>query len=155
MPEARAGGGLEFVNQAVRKGLIQVSSIVVGLIAVAASSAFSILYPVRPLLVVVESLAFSCGTTPRGGYQRHSWTMKNGGSVSLNLRTRFTSGRCGFSLWQGQDHEIPPGESITVSLTCPTPHHPGSPYSGHAEVSTNDSESPRVRFRIFGISGTD
>jgi hypothetical protein len=51
------------------------------------------------------------------------------------------------------EHVIPPGEQITVSLTWPTPQNEATPYSGHAEVWTNDPDLPRIRFRIVGMTG--
>jgi hypothetical protein len=102
--------------------------------------------------MIVAGKSFSLGRTPPGDYQRHSWEVRNGGSIPLKLRTRFTSGHCGFSLWLGVDHIVPAGGLLTVSLTCPTSEEGNVPYSAYADVFTDDPESPWVRFRVFGIT---
>ncbi len=102
--------------------------------------------------MTVDGRSFSLGTTPIGEYQHHSWVIRNEGSKPLKLRTRFTKGRCGFSLWLGADHFVPAGGSLTVSLTCPTPGRGSISYSGYADVLSNDPENPRIRFRVFGIT---
>ena len=129
--------------------------IVLGLAVVGLAMAWSRSNPARPMVVVAGGPAFPCGTTPRGTFGRHSWTLRNAGPAPLKLRTRFTSGHCGFNLWQGEEHVIPSGEEITVSLTWPTPENEATPYSDHAEVWTNDPSTPRVRFRIVGMTGPD
>jgi hypothetical protein len=122
------------------------------MILVALSMAWSASHPARSS-TIIEGRSFSLGTTPIGDFQRHTWQIQNGGSIPLKLRTRFTSGHCGFSLWLGQDYFVPAGESLTVSLTCPTPHQAEAAYSAHVDVLTDDPEHPRVRLRVFGVTG--
>jgi hypothetical protein len=135
----------------LRKVLMAAPPMLVGPVLLALSMAWSILDPNRGL-IVVEGLAFSLGTVPRGGYQRHSWVIRNAGPLPLKLRTKFTSGRCGFSLWLGEDHIVPAGGLFTVSLTCPIPSSAGRTFSAHADVSTDLSNRPRLRFRVCGIT---
>jgi hypothetical protein len=108
------------------------------------------------MVLVGLSMAWSTthpfGTTPPGDSQRHSWVIQNRGTNPLKLRTHFTSGHCGFSLWLGEDHVISAGGLFTVSLTCPTPDRGSIPYSAYADVFTDDPQSPKVRFRVFGIT---
>ncbi len=132
----------------------RVAPVLIGMAAVALGVAWSRSHPARPMAVVAGGLAFSCGTTPRDTFGRHSWTLRNEALTPLKLRTRFTSGHCGFSLWQGEEHVIAPGRQVTVWLAWRTPENADSPYSGHAEVWTNDPGRPRIRFRIVGITGT-
>ncbi len=79
--------------------------------------------------------------------------IRNRGQLPLRLRIRFTSGRCGFSLWQGQEHVIPAGDRVAVRMTWPTPDRDGLPYANHVEIWTDDPETPRFRLRIVGITG--
>jgi hypothetical protein len=122
------------------------------MVMIALSMAWSASHPDRSL-TIIKGRSFSLGTTPIGDFQRHTWQIQNGGSIPLKLRTRFTSGHCGFSLWLGQDYFVPAGESLTVSLTCPTPHQAEAAYSAHVDVLTDDPEHPRVRLRVFGVTG--
>jgi hypothetical protein len=140
------------VREILRKGLVRILPIPLGLVLVALATAWSIHNPIRASMTV-EDRSYSLGTTPGGAYQRHSWVIRNGGSIPLKLRTHFTQDRCGFSLWLGQDYFVPAGGRLTVSLTCPTPRRSGAPYSGHADVFTDDPDSPSVRFRVFGVTG--
>ena len=130
------------------------SPILVGLGLVAVAVNWSSNQKVRPS-ILLEGKTFDLGTTPPGKFQRHSWEVRNRGSFPLKFRTHFTSGRCGFSLWLGVDQVIPPGGLIEVSLSCPTSSQGNRPYSAHAEVATNDPESPLIRFRVFGMTGPE
>lgn len=140
------------MKQIRRKGLVRALSILIGLVLVALSMAWSVHHPHRAS-TTVEGRSFSLGSTTIGDYQRHSWVIRNAGTLPLKLRTRFTSGRCGFSLWLGENYSVPAGGLLTVSLTCPTPHQADTPYSAYADVLTDDPEFPKVRFRVFGITG--
>jgi hypothetical protein len=133
------------------KGPIQSLSILVGLVPVALALAWSIHHPLLASMTV-EGRTFSLGTTPRGDYLRHSWVIRNGGPNPLKLRTHFTSGHCGFSLWLGRDYFLPAGEQLTVSLTCPTPDQGDVAFSSYVDVHTDDPSSPKVRFRVFGVT---
>jgi hypothetical protein len=124
-------------------------------VPIALTVAWSNANPGRPMLVVEEDRTFLCGRTLPGTYGRHSWVIRNAGSVPLKLRTRFTSGRCGFSLWLGGNYTIPPEGRLTVSLTWPTPLVGAMTYSSHAEVWTNDPMSPKVRFKVVGVVVAD
>ena len=68
-----------------------------------------------------------------GGYGRHSWTLRNDGPTPITLRTYFTSGRCGFSLWRGVNHVLPPGSRRVVSITYPTPHFASVPFESYVD----------------------
>ena len=131
---------------------VRALSILIGMIVVALSMAWSSSHSGRSS-TTIEGRSFSLGTTPIGDYQSHTWRIGNGGSIPLKLRTRFTSGHCGFSLWLGKDYFVPAGGWLTVSLTCPTPHQAEVAYSAYADVLTDDPELPRVRFRVFGVTG--
>ncbi len=98
----------------------------------------------------VEGKTHDLGTTAQGEYARHSWLIRNDARRPLKLRTHFTSGRCGFSLWLGEDYTIPPGNSLRVSLTTPTPSQHATAYAGIVDVKTDDPEAPSLRFRVFG-----
>jgi len=127
--------------------------ILVGLAPVGLALAWALAYPTAPMLVVGSPTAFDCGTVPRGTYRRQGWEVRNAARAPLRLRTWFTSGRSGFSLWQGQEHVIPPGRSLVVHLTWATPTEPGVPFSRYATLRTNDPDRPEVRLRVVGISG--
>ena len=97
--------------------------------------------------------AFDGGTFPRGTYGRHSWEVANAGAEPIRLRTLFTSGRSGFSLWQGRDHAIPPGRRITVHLSFPVPAAASLPFESYATLRTSDPTRPEFRLRVVGTSG--
>ncbi len=148
MPSSRAGEGRGDLIDPPRRGLALAAS---GL-AVLTLAASSSLAPV-PMLVLDQPPAFPLGPTEPGGYQRHSWSIRNAGPTPVKLRTHFTSGHCGFSLWLGEDRILAPGSSTIVSLSCPTPTRAAASYSAHADVRTSDPARPVVRFRLYGRSG--
>lgn len=123
-----------------------------GVLAVAAAMTWSRTHPTRAMIVVVEGPTYLCGDVPAGLAGRHSWVLRNVGTDALRLRTRFTSGRSGFSLWQGEDHLIGPGEQIPASLTWFAPTRPSTSFSAHAILRTNDPEKPELRLRVVGVS---
>lgn len=131
-----------------RRGL----SLAASCLAVLTVAASLSLVPV-PMLVLDQPSAFPLGLTEPGEYQRHSWSIRNTGPTPLKLRTHFTSGRCGFSLWLGEDRVLAPGSSTSVTLSCPTPTRAAASYSAHADVRTSDPARPVVRFRLYGRSG--
>ena len=124
-----------------------------GLAAVSLAMAWSKAYPARPILELAESPTFLCGAATAGLAGRHPWVIRNVGTTPLVLRTRFTGGRSGFSLWQGQDHLIRPGEQVTTFLTWFTPGRPSVPFSTRVILRTNDPETPELRLRVVGVSG--
>ncbi len=128
--------------------------ILVGLGAVALALAWSEAHPARPMVGVGER-TFRCATAPPGSYGRHPWVIENLGAVPLRIRTRFTSGRTGFSLWQGQEHAIEPGDRIIVHLTWVTPRREGAPFTSFATLRTNDPTRPEFRLAVVGRSGLD
>jgi hypothetical protein len=101
----------------------------------------------------VENSTFQCGSSPSGSYGRHPWVIRNGGTKPLRLRIRFTSGRSGFSLGQGEEHVIEAGSRITVHLTWLTPVRASSPFASYAILWTNDPKRAEVRLRVVGTSG--
>ncbi len=125
----------------------------IGLAAVGLALAWSEAHPPRPMLVVAGPLVFRPGTAPPGSYGRHPWEVRNAGLLALKLRVYFTGGHSGFSLWQGQEHVIPPGERIVVHLTWSTPVDEGRAFSSHVVLRTNDPERPEFRLRVVGTSG--
>jgi hypothetical protein len=94
-------------------------------------------------------LAWSTAHRPES-YGRQTWTIRNDAQSPLKLRTHFTSGRCGFSLWLGQEKIIAPGEKFVVSLTWVLPPQNARAFSNHAEVWTNDPDRPKIRFKVVG-----
>jgi hypothetical protein len=126
--------------------------ILAGLTAVAIALGWSEAHPARPILELVGESAFDGGPMPRGTFGRHSWVIRNVGIEPLRLRTRFTSGRSGFSLWQGEDHSIPPGRRITVHLTWTIPSPGSQPFANYATLGTNDPTRPEFRLRVVGTS---
>lgn len=133
-------------------GVGRLTTLGASLTLVALTTAWSASRVVRPT-TSVEGKTHDLGTTAPGGHVRHSWLIRNDARRPLKLRTRFTSGRCGFSLWIGEDYAIPPGDSLRVSLTMPTPSQLATAYSGLADVKTDDPEAPSLRFRVFGRTG--
>jgi hypothetical protein len=125
----------------------------VGLAAVGLALVWNQNHPAVPMLELAESPTFQCGSTPFGTYGRHPWVIRNGGSEPLRIRTRFTSGRSGFSLWQGEEHVIEPGVQITVHLTWVTPTRVSVPFSSYATLWTNDPQRAEFRLRVVGTSG--
>lgn len=103
-------------------------------------------------MVVREGRSFGCGSTHPGAFQRHSWAIRNEGSAPLHLRTRFTSGRCGFSLWLGEDYQVEAGQSLDVWICSPSPGRAAAPYFAAVEILTNDPDCPRLRLRLVGLS---
>jgi hypothetical protein len=128
------------------------SPILAGLIAVAVALGWSESHPARPILELVGNSAFDRGAMPKGTFGRHSWTLRNVGIERLQLRTRFTSGRSGFSLWLGEDHVIEPGCRITVHLTWAIPTAASQPFANYATLRTNDPTRPEFRLRVVGTS---
>jgi hypothetical protein len=124
-----------------------------GLAVVVVAMAWSMAHPARPMLELAESPTFQCETNSPGHASRHSWLIRNSGPTALVLRTRFTSGRSGYSLWQGQDHLIEPGGQVTTFLTWFTPGLPSVPFITYVTLRTNDPETPELRLRVVGVSG--
>jgi hypothetical protein len=124
-----------------------------GLAIVVVAIAWSTANPARPMLELAEVPTFQCGSISPGHAGRHSWLIRNAGATALVLRTRFTSGRSGYSLWQGQDHLIEPGGQVTTYLTWFTPGRPSMPFSACVILRTNDPEKPELCLRVVGISG--
>ncbi len=106
------------------------------------------------MLVIVDGPSFLLPPSELGVFERHSWTIRNDGPYPLTLRTHFTSGRSGFSLWLGREQTIPPGGSVQVDLTWQTPSLASTSFSRHAEVWTNDPEQAKVRFKVVGKTGS-
>jgi len=125
----------------------------VGLAAVGLAFGWVVTYPAPPMLELVENPTFRCGTMPEGTYGRHPWVIRNIGAVPLRLRTRFTSGHSGFSLWQGEEHVVEPGVRITVYLTWASSSRASVPFSSYAILRTNDPERPEFRLMVVGTSG--
>jgi hypothetical protein len=138
------------LSRAIRRA----SPVLVGLSAVVIALGWSETHPARPILELVGDSAFDGGSMPRGTFGRHSWVIRNVGVVPLRLRTRFTSGHSGFSLWLGEDHVVPPGHRITVHLTWPIPSPASQPFASYATIATNDPTRPEVRLRVVGRSGS-
>ena len=136
-----------------RGPILRALPILGGLVAVAVAMGWSKAHPARSILELAESPTFLRGTAATGLVGRHSWVIRNVGTTPLRLRTRFTSGRSGFSLWQGQDHRIGPGDQVTTSLTWFAPARPSVPFSAHVILRTDDPERPELRLRVVGISG--
>ena len=100
-----------------------------------------------------ERATFPCGVMPGGTYGRHAWTIRNAGSTPLRIRTRYTEGRTGFSLWQGVEHRVEAGDSITVHLTWLTPEHPDLSFASYITLWTNDPLCFQIHLRVVGQSG--
>jgi hypothetical protein len=124
--------------------------ILVGLGVVAFAFFWSQAHPSRPMMAIHPSLTSSVGTISQDTTGHHSWTVRNDSESPLALRTHFTSGRCGFSLWLGQERILTPGESFVVSLTWTTPNQGSRTYSNQAEVWTNDPAQPKIVFKVVG-----
>jgi hypothetical protein len=122
----------------------------IGLGAVALAFGWSRIFPIRPMVVIDRPLTCLLEPDRPGTANRHSWIIRNESSTPLKLRTHFTSGRCGFSLWLGQDQIIAPGGTFVVSLAWTTPSRFNQPFSNHAEVWTNDPERPKLQFKVVG-----
>jgi hypothetical protein len=107
-------------------------------------------FPTRPMIVFDSPLTFFIEPDRPETANRHSWSIRNESSTPLKLRTHFTSGRCGFSLWLGQDQIVPPGGTFVVSLAWNTPTRYNRSFAFHAEVWTNDPDRPKLRFKVVG-----
>jgi hypothetical protein len=105
------------------------------------------------MMVIDDGPSFPLGRSQTGVSERQIWTIRNDGPNVLKLRTHFTSGRCGFRLWLGQNDFVKPGEPIVVALSRPTPLHDSQAFAAHAEVWTNDPDQPRVKLRVVGKTG--
>ena len=127
--------------------------ILIGLAAVGFALVWTATESTGSTLELGERSTFTCGTMAFGSYGRHAWTIRNGGVIPLRIRTRFTSGRSGFSLWQGEEHVVEPGLQITVHLTWISPSRQAVPFSSYATLWTNDPERPEIRLRVVGTSG--
>ncbi len=121
---------------------------------VALALGWSVAHPARPILVVEGDRVFPCGSPTPGSFGRHPWVIRNRGNVPVRLRTRFTSGRTGFSLWQGTEHLVEPGRQITVHLTWVTPGRESTPFAGFAILRTSDPTLPEFRLAVVGRTPT-
>jgi len=128
------------------------AAVAVGLLPVALAFSWAEAYPPRPMLVIVEAPTHRCGPAPRGSFGRHPWEIRNEGARPLHLRTYFTSGRTGFSLWQGMTHVIEPGRSTLVHLTYAVPSDRARAFDALVILKTDDPERREVRLRVVGIS---
>ena len=135
--------------RAVRRAL----PILAGLLVDAAIVGWAATHVARASMELVGSPTFVVRVPPGEAFGRHSWEVHNAGAATLRLRTRFTSGRCGFSLWQGREHAIGPGERLTVHLAWPIPSLASRPFASYATIATSDPARPEFRLKVVGISG--
>lgn len=123
-----------------------------GLAVVVVALAWAESHPARPMLDLIGAQVFRCGPIEPGTFGRHAWVIRNAGTAPLRLRTWFTSGRTGFSLWQGREHALEPGSRITVHLTWRTPGRESEPYASYAILRTDDPERPEIRLSVVGTT---
>ncbi len=121
-----------------------------GIVALAYSWAEA--YPSKARLAIDAPLTYRCGPVARGSFGRHPWVIRNEGARRVKLRTYFTSGRSGFSLWQGVDHFIEPDQSIVVHLTWAAPSDRARAFESYVILKTDDPERTEVRLRVVGTS---
>lgn len=125
----------------------------VGLGIVALAFGWAEAYPSRAMLVVAEPLTYRCGTVLPGSFGRHPWEIRNVGARAVRIRTYFTGGRTGFSLWQRMTHVVEPGGSLPVHLTYAVPGGRPRAFEALVILRTDDPEHAEVRFRVVGTSG--
>ena len=119
---------------------------------VAGLVAWSAANPVRPGIIVQGGPTYVASPTQIDHLSRHTWTVRNTSRVPIKLRTRFTSGRCGFSLWIGREVILPPDGEMQMSLTWPSPIVPAIPYTAFATILTSDPNLPKLRLKVVGIT---
>ncbi|WP_435006921.1 hypothetical protein P12x_004362 [Tundrisphaera lichenicola] len=127
-------------------------SVLTGTMLVGLTFGWSRTLPDQRPFEIIGDPTFQCGTMPRGSFGRHRWEFHNLGTTSIRLRTRFTSGRSGFSLWQGISHRIEPGGRIDLFLTWPVPGPPGQPFANYVLLRTDVFSEPEIRLRVVGSS---